>query len=175
MITKRVISLWHIILFAACVFAQGAKAQGPDTFTFGTLDTNHCSDILSWDGVAAGDPNNPYPANMGAICFALYPQVYSSITPPWQLGYPNNGFLESCQPTVWGPLNFTSGNQTTAGSTGTQTVSFSGCYDGGNTAVNATVNFTVVKHVSCGRYRCNTFYSNVIQGGSGTISNPPTT
>lgn len=39
MIIRRVMSLWHVILFAACFFAQGAKAQGRDAFTIsgGTL------------------------------------------------------------------------------------------------------------------------------------------
>jgi hypothetical protein len=171
MIIRRVVSLWHVILFAACFFAQGAKAQGPDTFVFvapsNPTYTTNCFPITEWDGVA-----NAYPGGMGDVCFAgIGFAVYSGIEAPFQLGYPNNGYLQGCMPTNWGPQVWTKGSQNVGGSTFYQTVTFSGCYDGGNTTVNATVNFQVLARQSCGRGRCAWFYFNIPQGGNGTIKN----
>jgi len=113
-----------------------SRAQSA-TFTFGgqpnpltstSLQTEHCSEMTSWNGIPAlnpdGTPNidNPFPYNMGDICLQIYPSAYTDIDVPWQLGFPNNGFLQQCAPTVWGPLVFDgSGAQNIAGSTATQT------------------------------------------------------
>jgi hypothetical protein len=165
---RKIISLAFFTLF----LAASGKAQSA-TFTFGAISgpsgsigSGNCASITAWNG----DPN-AYPYEMGDICFNFYPNGFSSIDAPFQLGFPNNGFLQECGPTTWGPQVFTQGNATTDGSIFTQTVTFSGCYDGGNTTVNATVNFVVHSKVSCGHGRCHTYYFNYVTGGSGTIEN----
>ena len=165
-----------------------SRAQST-TFTFGgqpnpltstSLQTEHCSEMTSWNGIPAlnpdGTPNidNPFPYNMGDICLQIYPSAYTDIDVPWQLGFPNNGFLQQCAPTVWGPLVFDgSGAQNIAGSTATQTFTSSGCYDGDNTTITATVNYVVVSRRFC-HYICKTSYANQVTGGSGSVVNEPT-
>ena len=155
----------------ASMFACTSRAQLLSaSFTFGGLPSpftsqQRCANITSWT------PSGPFLPDSGEICLALYPAVYTSIEIPFQLGFPNNGYLQGCEPTVWGPLVWQNGgSQNVAGSTAIQTFVASGCYDGGNTTVTATVKYVVVSFRSCGRTGCRTFYGNQVTGGSGTVT-----
>jgi hypothetical protein len=156
------------MLLLSALFAVAALAQNA-SFTFGPTAPNsahHCSVITSWNG----DPN-AFPQNMGAICLAFYPYGTTDIYVPFQLGFPNNGDLGQGA-TFWGPLTWASGcSFNIAGCTATQQFTANQFYDGGNTTVNATVNFVVVETTSCGRTGCRHFFHNAVTGGSGTVTN----
>jgi hypothetical protein len=150
-----------IILATLAMFAAVSAFGQTATFTFGPIPSGQtCASNLTWNGAAVAYPGN--------VCFNLYPSPWSSIAIPQNFGFPNDGYLQDCYPTIWGPQNWTSGNQTTAGSTFTQTVAFGNCYDGGNTTVDATVDFVVL--AVTGRFG-HKFYFNVITDGKGTVAN----
>jgi hypothetical protein len=150
------------------ISALGLSAQSA-TFTFGPTAQNSshsCSVITSWNG----DPN-AFPQDMGSICLALYPYYTTDIYVPFQLGFPNNGFLTQGA-TYWGTLTWASGcGPNIAGCTATQPFTANQFYDGGNTTVVATVSFVVVETTSCYRGRCTHIYHNEVTGGSGTVTN----
>lgn len=158
-------------LLTAVLFAASFAAAQTATFTFGSLPSpfstnqSRCASMTSWNGIPATDPNNPFPLNMGDICLDIYPAVYTDIEVPFQLGFPNNGFLQQCSPTVWQP------KVDNGDGTATQTFTASGCYDGVNTTITATVNFKSVSQTLCGRFGCHKFTQWQVVSGSGTVTN----
>ena len=170
--------LFAIALFALFVVsAPTAKAQTvllSDNFTFN--GTTPCSSITSWNG-----NQNAYPEDMGSICLTQgdsYGGYGSFLDAPFQLGFLNNGYLAGCDPLAWGPKVFTIGNGTHNGDAFTVTGSttcpyYTGEYGGASdnelVGFKVVANYTVVQHRSCYRGRCITYFTNVLQGGNGTV------
>jgi hypothetical protein len=170
------------LLLAAVVMLLGlagvSRAQTvvrSDTFEFDRTQA-----IISWDGSNPADP--PYPYEMGSISLnsALGGGYGAGIDVPWQLGYLNNGFLQACNPIAFGPKVWTIGDGTQTGdafnvSGSTTCPYYTGEYGPDSPSANlldgfsVTANYTVIKHVSCRYGRCITYYSNVLQGGTGTV------
>ena len=152
-------------LLTLIVLMAGIAAAQTATFTFAGLPSpfsqnqGRCTSITSWNGVS-----NAYPQDMGGICLDIYPAVYTDITIPWQLGFPNGGFLESGS-TSWQPL------VNNGDGTATQQFTATNFYDGGNTTIAATVNYQLVTETMCGRGGCHKFSAWQVVGGSGTVSN----
>jgi hypothetical protein len=163
-----------LALVAAPVWA-GTVVKS-DTFTF-----NASSMITSWDG---SDPANPpYPDDMGAVSLQspFGGGHGSGIEVPWQLGYLNNGYLSPCDPIAWGQATYTIGDGTHTGdafsvSGSTTCPGFTGeygSYENSNNRLegfSVTANYTVVKHTSCYRGRCVSYFASVLAGGTGTIT-----
>ena len=158
--------------------AASAKAQTivlSDNFTFN--GTTPCSSITSWNG----DPN-AYPQDMGGICLSQGDPSggYGSyLDVPWQLGFLNNGYLAGCNPLAWGQKTFIIGDGTHNGDVfkvpgSTTCPYYTGEYGGysNNLLVGFGVvaKYTVVQQRSCSRYRCFTYLANVLQGGTGTVT-----
>ena len=155
-----------LFLLSLSAFAQTAS------FTFGgTLNgyyvlggtpksLNGCVNNTSWNGTS-------YPDN-GEFCIN-YEATVSGITIPYELGFPNNGYLlQSCTMSFGAPV-YTNGNGTHAG----DTFSISGaavCKDNVN-ITTFTQNFVVTKVVTTCRYgRCLTDVDYSLVGGSGTAT-----
>ena len=161
----RALILLPALLFCICT-ATAAQAQTrSDAFTFGsagvigtTLSSN-CSPITSWDGVV-----NAYPQNMGEVCFNYYPNNNSGMEIPWQLGYPNNGFLLSNTPFTWAPAVWTS--STTYSQAGTAV--YTGY--GAGVVVNVTTNIAITYRRYCSRTGCHLFPMDTLTGGTGAVS-----
>jgi uncharacterized protein YceK len=168
----------NLLLFVALTLSGvSAKAQTvvlSDTFTFnGTIP---CSTITSLDGSTAG-----YPNSIGTICLNQGDPSggYGSfLDVPFQLGYLNNGYL-SCDPLAWQPKLWTLGDGTHNGDTFSVTGSttcpyYTGEYGGSsnNLSIGFSVvaNYTVVEHRSCYRGRCINYFTNILQGGTGTVT-----
>lgn len=157
---------------ALLTLVAGLAAAQMATFTFGGLPSpfsqnqGRCTGMTSWNGIEATDPNNPFPQDMGGICLDIYPAVWTNIDTPWQLGFPNSGFLTEGQ-TTWQTF-MDNGN-----GTATRAFTATGFYDGGSTTVSATVNYQRVSQVFCGRAGCHPFYAWQVIGGSGTVANNP--
>lgn len=144
-----------VLLLSSIGFAQTQTA----TFSFGALGSDNCSAITAWNGVPNG-----YPEEMGEICFNLYPNPYSGMEIPWQLGFPNNGFLENQTPFTWGPMVYT--GSTTYTQTGT--AAYTGY--GAGVRVNVQANFSVTAHRTCYRGVCRTYTVAALNGGDGTVT-----
>jgi hypothetical protein len=150
------------IAISCLLFAVPSRAQQSATLTFGAPGSSNCSRITEWNGVT-----NAYPEDMGEVCFNFYPNFYSGILIPWQLGFPNNGFLPTCEPTVWGAKTYTKGNGTQAGDTFSQTMTATCPY---NVTLEVTGSFVVEQITHCYYRRCFTTYANVLESGSGTVT-----
>jgi cysteine-rich repeat protein len=101
---------------------------------------------------------------MGEVCFNFYPNPYSGMEIPWQLGYPNNGFLLDQTPFTWGPMVWTSSNTfTQAGS-----AAYTGY--GAGVVVNVNVDVVVTSQQYCGRTGCHSFPVDTLTGGTGEVS-----
>ncbi len=157
--------------------APSAKAQTvvlSDNFTFN--GTTPCSSITSWNG----NPN-AYPQDMGGICLNQgdsYGGYGSFLDVPFQLGFLNNGYLAGCNPLAWGAKTFTIGDGTHNGDAftvagNTTCPYYTGEYGGASNNLlvgfNVVASYTVVQHRSCNRGRCITYFTNVLQGGTGTV------
>jgi hypothetical protein len=165
-------------LFALIVpSAPSANAQTVvlyDNFTFN--GTTPCSSITSWNG-----DTDAYPEDMGGICLNQgdsYGGYGSFLDVPFQLGFLNNGYLAGCNPLAWSPKRFTIGNGThngdaftVAGSTTCPyyTGEYGGASDNLLVGFNVVASYTVLQHRSCYRGRCITYFTNVLQGGTGTV------
>ena len=145
-----------------------------DSFTFN--GTTPCSSITSWNG----DPN-AYPEDKGGICLGQgdsYGGYGSSIDVPFQLGFLNNGYLAGCNPLAWSSKTFTIGDGTHNGDAFTVAGSttcpyYTGEYGGASdhllAGFSVVASYTVVQHRSCYRGRCVTYFTNVLQGGTGIV------
>lgn len=173
---NRMSKLLAAALAAAIWFPIAAKAQAPPAnFTFGPGAP--CSAITSWNGVA-----DAYPQDMGAICLNqgdLYGGYGSYIDVPWQLGFLNNGYLAGCDQIAWQPKVFTIGDGTHAGDAFTvagsttcpyYTGEYGGVSDNLLDGFSVVASYTVVQRKTCGRYGCHTYLSNVLTGGTGTVT-----
>lgn len=177
---KRVIAG---LVLALALFAISAKAGTvvlSDTFTFGgPVGVASCSNIATWDGSAT-----TYAEDMGAICLNqgdTYGGYGSFLDVPEQLGYLNGGYLAGCNPIAFGPKVFTVGDGTHSGDAFTVSGSTTcpyytgewGTYENSNNRLDGfsvVANYTVVQHRSCYRGRCVTYFTNVLQGGSGVVT-----
>jgi len=153
-----------VLLFGLCTGTPAHAQTKSDTFTFGsagvigTTQSSNCSSITAWDNVV-----DAYPQDMGVACFNFYPNPYSGMEIPWQLGYPNNGFLLDQTPFTWAPMVWTS--STTYTQTGTA------AYTGYGAGVVVTVNTNVV--VTYRKYcwrGCHYFPVYTLTGGTGVVS-----
>jgi cysteine-rich repeat protein len=104
---------------------------------------------------------------MGEVCFNFYPNPYSGMDIPFQLDYPNNGFLLDNTPFTWGPQVSTGSN--------TYTQSGTAAYTGYGAGVVVTVNTNVVITYQqyCGRTGCHLFPVDTLTGGTGVVTFNP--
>ena len=161
-----------LALLVVGLFAVPARAQTivlSATFTFGSTVT--CSNITSWNGGSTA-----YPEDMGSICpnqGDLYGGYGSFLDVPWQLGFLNNGYLAGCNPLTNGQKTFTSGDGTHNGDTFTWPASTTCPYytTAGGLSVGFSIvgSFTVAKHQSCRYGRCITWFTNVLNSGTGIV------
>jgi hypothetical protein len=161
----------------ACTLrAQSGTVIRSNTFVF-----NANSAIISWDGSDPASP--PYPYNMGAVSLqhSFGGGYGSAILVPFQLGYLNDGDLSPCDTIQWDAKVWTSGDGTHDGDTYTQAGKtscpyFTGEYGTYNDSNNKLDGFSVVasyvhtKYTTCGRYSCKTSFKDVLEGGTGTIT-----
>ncbi len=174
-ITRGLLAIGLLALLV--LSTPSAKAQTvvlSDNFTFN--GTTPCSSITSWNG----DPN-AYPEDRGSICLNQgdsYGGFGSFLDVPFQLGFLNNGYLAGCNPLAWGPKTFTIGDGTHNGDAfkvagSTTCPYYTGEYGGASNNLlvgfNVVASYTVVQHRSCNRGRCITYFTNVLQGGMGTV------
>jgi hypothetical protein len=170
----------NLLFVALMLFAVSAKAQTvvlSDTFTF-----NSASQITSWNG---SDPlNPPYPGEMGAVSLnTSFGGGYgSAIDVPFQVGdFLNNGYLSPCNPIAFGPKTWTIGNGTHSGDTfnvsgGTTCPYFTGeygTYDNSNNRLDGfsvTASYVRTVHTACRYGRCTTYYTDTLEGGTGTVT-----
>lgn len=170
---KKIIAvgLWAL-LFS---LTPSGKAQTMSaTFTFGGNSNGQgCVDNTSWNG-----DSTTYAQDMGAICFNQAdpdsgPTNASYLDVPWQLGFPNNGFLDSCNGLSWGPKRYTTGDGTHTGDSYTESASTTCPYQSTPTQTvgfSFTATYSIVKHQSCRYGRCFTWYVSTLLGGSGTVT-----
>jgi hypothetical protein len=152
-----------VLRLCTSAFAQTRS----DSFAYGAVNSQgNCSEITAWDAVP-----NAYPSDMGSVCFNYYPNAYSGMDIPFQLSYPNNGFLLDNTPFTFAPIVWTIGDGTHGGDTGTQAGIAN--YSGYGAGVTVNVNCTIVVHLQkrCPRYR-HCYYAPVQSntGGNGTVS-----
>ena len=176
---KIVIAVLAVLLS----FVTVAKAQTvalSNTFVF-----NNTSQITSWDG---SDPANPpYPSEMGAVSLnSSFGGGYgSAIDVPFQLGYLNNGYLSPCNPIAFGPKTWTVGNGTHTGDTFTVSGSTTcpyftgeyGTYENSNNRLDGfsvTATYVRTAHTACRFGRCTAYYTDTLQGGTGTVTDSTT-
>jgi hypothetical protein len=169
----------NLLLFVALTLsAVSAKAQTivlSDNFTFN--GTTPCSSITSWNG-----SSTIYPEDMGSICLNqgdLYGGYGSFLDVPSELGFLNNGYLAGCDPLAWGQKTFTLGDGThngdgftVAGSTACPyyTGEYGGSTSNLSVGFSVVASYTVMQHRSCYRGRCITYFTNVLEGGTGTVT-----
>jgi hypothetical protein len=167
----------RLAVLAMLMCAVGAKGQAvpsSDTFTFGG-STSTCASITSWNG----DPNI-YALDRGAVC--LHSSVGggygSAIEVPFQLGFLNNGFLVPCDPFTFTKA-WTSGDGTHDGDTFTLTGAttcpyFTGEYGGYSDNLldgfSVVASYTHVAHSYYYRGRKYTYFTDVLEGGTGMVS-----
>lgn len=168
-----------LVLAFTLLLAVSAKAQTvsfSDTFAF-----NNNSQITSWNG---SDPANPpYPYEMGAVSLnSSFGGGYgSAIDVPFQLGYLNNGYLSPCNPIAFGAKVWTKGDGTHTGDTfsvsGSATCPYFtgeyGNYENSNNRLDGfsvTANYIRTAHTACRYGRCTTYYTDTLQGGTGTVT-----
>jgi hypothetical protein len=122
---------------------------------------NGCVNNTSWNGTS-------YPADNGEFCINYEPTV-SGITIPYELGFPNNGYLlQSCTMTFGSPV-YTSGNGTQVGDT--FSISGSATCNYNVNITSFTQNFVVTSVVTHCRYgKCITDVNYSLIGGSGTVT-----
>jgi len=165
----------NLLLFVALtLYAVSAKAQSivlQDTFVFN--GTTPCSGITSIDGNST---------ETGTICLNqgdTYGGYGSFLDVPFQLDYLNNGYLAGCDPLAWGQKNWTLGDGTHNGDTfsvsgSTTCPYYTGEYGGASNNLlvgfSVVANYTIVEHRSCNRGRCINYFTNVLQGGTGTVT-----
>jgi hypothetical protein len=175
MVRRFIFPILAVLLFVT----NQAKAQTvslSNTFVF-----NANSQITSWDG---SDPANPpYPYEMGAVSLnSSFGSGYgSAIDVPFQLGYLNNGYLSPCNPIAFGQKVWTIGNGTHTGDTFTVSGSTTcpyftgewGTYENSNNRLDGfsvTATYVRTSHTACRYGRCTTYYTDTLQGGSGTVT-----
>lgn len=150
-------------LALASVFAHAQTA----TFTFGAVlaSNGECTEVTSWNGVT-----DAYPEDMGSICFNLGEYPYSGMEIPWQLGFPNNGFLLDQTPfTYSAPFNVVGGLHTNGGTFQETGVAAYAGYGQGVT-VSVLLNFSVTVTKWCRFGRCNYLTTYNVTGGSGVVT-----
>ena len=156
------------LLFGICTGTLTQAQTKSDTFTFGsagvigTTQSSNCSPITAWDDVV-----NAYPQDMGEVCFNFYPDGFSGMDIPFQLGYPNNGFLLDQTPFTWGPMVSTSSNTYTQ----TGTADYTGY--GAGVVVTVTIDVVVTQVRSCGHGICHYFPVHTLTGGTGVVTLMP--
>src|SRR5215469_4912147 len=95
------------LLLASVAWGQTTISH---SFTFGNTPQlpgqGDCATFLSFDGVV-----NAYPYAMGENCFSDYP-YRAGADFPFQLGYPNNGFLIDNTDDAFTAITWTVGNGT---------------------------------------------------------------
>src|ERR1700675_1067051 len=135
-----------------------------------------CSGITAWNG-----DTQAYAQDMGSICLHqgdLYGGSGSYLDVPWQLGFLNNGYLAGCNALTWDARIFSIGDGTHPGDAFTQAGSttcpyYTGEYGGDSDNIlvswSVVASYTVVQRRSCSRYRCTTYLTNVLLGGTGTV------
>lgn len=173
-VLQQVVAVAVIVLVAVSAKAQTVAFS--DTFTF-----NNLSQIISWNG---SDPANPpYPYEMGAVSLnSSFGGGYgSAIDVPFQLGFLNNGILNGCDPIAWGQKTFTTGDGTHTGDVfvvaGSTTCPYYtgewGTYENSNNRLDGfsvIAQYMVVQHTYCRYARCTTISTNVLQGGTGIVT-----
>ena len=153
------------LLFGICTGTLTQAQTKSNTFTFGsagvigTTQSSNCSPITAWDNVV-----DAYPQDMGEVCFNFYPNPYSGMDIPWQLGYPNNGFLLDQTPFTWGPVVWTSSNTYTQ----TGTAAYTGY--GAGVVVNVNTNVVVTYQKYCAHGVCHYFPVHTLTGGTGVVT-----
>ena len=182
--TGRIVSLRMLVLLGLCFLGVGSVKAQTATFTFTSGPIQQLSykvgtpvptpqpfagiaDMLSWNGTAC--PGGPYCQEMGAITFSAQP-TRSDIDIPFQLGFPNDGYLQGCSIVYGQPQGawIVTGNAFTISGTG------GSCYDGGNTTFTFTQNYVVTRtFVSCYRGSCLNNIDYQMTGGGGTVTNQP--
>lgn len=161
-----------VITLALLVVGVTVNAQSTTTatFTYGPINSGTCSNITAWNGVP-----NAYPGDMGTVCTGQAdpssgPEGYFSyLSVPFQLGFPNNGYMASCHIT-WGQQTYSIGNGAHTGDRFTWTSISSNCYDAPNVTFTATGTYTVTIHTSCRYGRCTSYATYTLQDGTGTVS-----
>jgi hypothetical protein len=170
-----------LAVFALLVVgATFVKAQPGDVVRSATFTFNSNSAITSWNGSDLANP--PYPYEMGSVSLqtAFGGSYGSAIDVPWQLGFLNNGFLNPCDSIVWEAKKWVTGDGTHAGDTFTVSGSttcpyFTGEYGPDSPSANLLDGFSVTalyvvrQQRTCSRYRCYTYFVNVLQGGAGIV------
>jgi hypothetical protein len=165
-----------ILTLGLLLFCLPVKAQLSDTFVF---DKNQA--ITSWDG---SDPANPpYPYAMGSVSLqtSFGGSYGSAIDVPFELGYLNNGFLAPCDPLVWQPKVWTTGDGTHDGDTFSQSGSttcpyFTGEWGTYQNSNNRLDGFSVIadyRHTNFPYYYHGRKYNNfrdILEGGTGTVT-----
>jgi hypothetical protein len=172
---KRLATL-ILALVGLCPIVVGAQAGTvvlSATFTF-----DSSSAITVWNDVP-----NAYPEDMGAVSLnsAFGGGFGSSLDVPFQLGFLNNGYLADCNPLAWGQKTYTVGDGTHNGDAFTVSGSTTcpyytgeyGTYENSDNLLvgwSAVANYTMVQHKSCYRGRCITYFTSVLQGGNGVVT-----
>lgn len=161
-----------VFVLAVLSFAVSAKAQTvvlSNNFTFAA--GSPCSAVTYDTG------------GIGTICLNqgdTYGGYGSFLDVPFQLGYLNNGYL-SCDPLVWQPKLWSIGDGTHNGDVFSvagittcpyYTGEYGTDFNSNNRLEGFSViaNYTVVEHRSCYRGRCINYFTNVLQGGTGTVT-----
>jgi hypothetical protein len=160
---NKTLPLLFLLLFG--IVSHMAAQTNSATFAYGAVNSGNCSAITEWNGVV-----DAYPADMGEVCFNFGENPYSGMEIPWQLGFPNNGYLLENTPFTWAPPVFTNGNATTDGSTYHQAGVAAYTGYGAGVTVSVTVNFTVHVHKACRYSVCRTYLTDTATGGAGMVS-----
>ena len=166
-VMKKLLAL-TALLSGICTGTLTQAQTKSDTFTFGsagvigTTQSSNCSPITAWDNVV-----DAYPQDMGEVCFNFYPDGFSGMEIPFQLGYPNNGFLLDNTPFTWGPMVSTSTNTYTQAGT----AAYTGY--GAGVVVNVNINVVVTYVRSCGHGICHYFPVHTLTGGTGGVTFNP--
>jgi hypothetical protein len=158
-----------------------ASAKAQTVVLSGAFVFNSNSQITSWNGSDPATP--PYPNEMGAVSlYSSFGGGYgSAIDVPSQLGFLNNGYLSPCNPISFGPKTWISGSGTQSGDKYTVSGSttcpyFTGEYGNYDNSNNLLAGFSIMAtyvhtgHTSCRYGRCVTYYIDVLQGGTGTVT-----
>lgn len=158
---KKAIFATMGLLFALLVVgATSAKAQTA-SFTF-PGNTGALTELTTING----QPVNQATGWTGAI------QTNGNflLELPESLGFPNNGYLDACNPLTYGAKQWTVGNGTHPGDTYVLPVSTACTLWNGNVSVSFTETWQMVQRRYCGNGVCRTYLVATMQGGAGTAT-----
>jgi hypothetical protein len=158
-------------VFAQTLPPPPAGAFNVHTFKYGSDTGSVLVAITNWDGV-----DNPYPTANGYVKFSGLPfatndppeNPWCGIAAPFQLGYPNNGFLTSGLDEPW--TNRAWSDSTHFTQVGTCTQSGYDAYSQPYTVVVQAINFYLATFKRVCRYgHCYRYEFDSIIDGNGQI------